>query len=137
MDFKEWFCLKARASFTVDPVIYPSDARFYFGRSDIKAQLRAQINKSFIDPGVPKVVLFGAYGSGKTQTLHHIEYLLANDPPRSLRHKARPIHVVLEMGSKSTHKEWHLQLMEALSRDTVTEWVETSVCQGSRLGRDS
>ena len=124
MDFKEWFCLKARGSFTVDPVIYPSDAQFYFGRSDIKAQLRTQINKSFIDPGVPKVVLFGAYGSGKTQALHHIDYLLANDPPRSLRHKARPIHVVLEMGSKSTHKEWHLQLMEALSRDTVTDWVE-------------
>ena len=124
MDFKEWFCLMARESFTVDPVIYPSDAQFYFGRSDIKAQLLAQINKSFIDPGIPKIVLFGAYGSGKTQTLHHIDYLVANAPPRSLHHKARPVHVVLEMGSKSTHKEWHLQLMEALSRDTVIEWVD-------------
>ena len=124
MDFKEWFCLKERESFTVDPVIYPSDAQFYFGRSDIRAQLLSQINKSFIDPGIPKIVLFGAYGSGKTQTLHHIDYILTNAPPRSLRHKARPIHVVLEMGSKSTYKEWHLQLMEALSRDTVIEWVE-------------
>ena len=86
--------------------------------------MQIQINRSFIDPGIPKIVLFGAYGSGKTQTLHHIDYILANDPPRSLQYKARSVHVVLEMGSKSTHKEWHLQLMEALSRDTVTEWVE-------------
>ena len=124
MDFKDWFCLKERESFTIDPKIYPSDARFYFGRSDIKTQLLGQINKSFIDPGIPKMILFGAYGSGKTQTLHHIDHLVANEPPRALRHKARTVHVVLEMGTKSTYQEWHLQLMEALSRDTVTEWVE-------------
>ena len=124
MEFKEWFCLNARDSFTIDPVIYHSDARFYFGRSDIKTQLLTQINKSFIDPGIPKVVLFGSYGSGKTQTLHHIDYLLANFPPKSLRHIPRPIHVVLEMSSKSSYGEWHLQLMEALSKDMVTNWVE-------------
>ena len=124
MEFKEWFCLNARESFTIDPLIYPSDAQFYFGRSDIKAQLVAQINKSFIVPGIPKIVLYGAYGSGKTQTLHHIDYLLTNDPPKSLRHKPKPVHVVLEMASKSTYGEWHLQLMEALSRDAVTQWVE-------------
>ena len=124
MEFKEWFCLKERDSFTIDPIIYASDARFYFGRSDIKALLLAQINKSFITPGIPKIILYGSYGSGKTQTLHHIDYLLANQPPRSLHGIPRPIHVVLEMGSKSTYQEWHLQLMEALTRDRVTRWVE-------------
>ena len=126
MEFKEWFCLNSRESFTVDPVIYPSDAQFYFGRSDIKARLVDQINKSFIVPGVPKMILFGSYGSGKTQTLHHIDYLVANHPPRSLRHTPKPVHVVIEMGSKSSYGEWHLQLMEALSKDTVTNWVNSA-----------
>ncbi len=124
MEFKDWFCLNARDSFTIDPLIYPSDDRFYFGRSDIKSRLFAQIKRSFIDPGVPKVVLFGAYGTGKTQTLHHIDHYLKTSPPKSLRHKPRAVHVVLEMSSKSSYREWHLQLLEALSRDTVTTWVE-------------
>ena len=123
MEFKEWFCLNSRGSFTVDPMIYSSDSQFYFGRPDVKARLVDQINKSFIVPGVPKIILYGAYGSGKTQTLHHIDYFIANHPPRSLHHTPKPVHVVLEMESKSSYKEWHLQLMEALSKDTVTEWV--------------
>ena len=83
-----------------------------------------QINKSFVAPGVPKIVLYGSYGSGKTQTLHHIEHVLAQEPPRALRHLPAAVYVVLEMGSKSDYRDWHLQLMESLSKDKVTEWVE-------------
>ena len=134
VEFKEWFCLNARESFTIDPLIYPSDAQFYFGRSDIKAQLVAQINKSFIVPGIPKIVLYGAYGSGKTQTLHHIDYLLTNDPPKSLRHKPKPVHVVLEMASKSTYGEWHLQLMEGPIEGRSDPMGRGGIQQGTRLG---
>ena len=35
MNFKDWFCLKDRESFTIDPKINTADARFYFGRAQL------------------------------------------------------------------------------------------------------
>lgn len=124
MNFKEWFCLKDRNSFTIDPKINPTDARFYFGRDEIKKQLKAQIRRAFVDPGIPKMVIYGSFGSGKTQTLYHLEYYMQNDPPKSLKSKPKTVNIVLEMQSKSNHLDWHLQLMEALGKDTVTKWVD-------------
>lgn len=124
MDFKDWFCPKDRESFTIDAMITPSDAQFYLGRADIKNSIVRALARSFVDPGVPKMVLHGAYGSGKTQTLYHIAHLLENDPPKSLKSTPHTVLAILEMGSKSTHHDWHLQLMEALSKDVVTAWVD-------------
>ena len=125
MDFRDWFCLKDRDSFTIDPQITPDDARFYFGREEIKSQLKAQVRRGFVDPGVPKIVIYGSYGSGKTQTLYHLDHHLRTDPPKSLRFNPKTTMVVLEMQSKSDHLSWHLQLMEALGKDTVANWVDT------------
>ena len=36
MDFKNWFCLKDRETFTIDPKINSADARFYFGRAQLR-----------------------------------------------------------------------------------------------------
>lgn len=133
MNFKEWFCLKDRDSFTIDPKINPDDARFYFGRNEIKTKLKAQIRRAFVDPGVPKMVIYGSFGSGKTQTLYHLQYYLQNDPPKSCKFKPRTVDVVLEMQSKSNHLDWHLQLMEALGKDTVAKWVDTLFNKVSNL----
>jgi DNA polymerase III delta prime subunit len=124
MNFRNWFSLKGRDSFTIDPKINPDDARFYFGRDEIKSKLKAQIRRAFVDPGVPKMVIYGSFGSGKTQTLYNLQHYLQNDPPKSLKFKARTVDVVLEMQSKSDHLDWHLQLMEALGKDTVAKWVD-------------
>jgi hypothetical protein len=124
MDFKDWFCLNKRDSFTIDPKMNPGDAKFYFGRHEIMKQLKAQLRRSFIDPKVPKMIIFGPYGSGKTQLLYHIDYLLTNDPPETCKLKPHMIHLNIEMKSKSDHRHWHLQLMEALGKDIVTSWVE-------------
>jgi len=37
MEFQEWFCLKGRDTFTIDPKISSEDAKFYFGREAVKA----------------------------------------------------------------------------------------------------
>ncbi len=124
MEFKEWFCLKERESFTIDPKINPDDARFYFGRDEIKGRIKSQIRRSFVDPGVPKMILYGPYGSGKTQTLFHLEYYLQADRPPACRLNPHIVHLDLEMHSKSTHYDWHLQLLEQVGKDTVTRWVE-------------
>lgn len=124
MDFKEWFCLNGRESFTIDPKVNPDDAKFYFGRHEIMKQLKGQLRRSFIDPKTPKMIIFGPYGSGKTQLLYHIDYLLANEPPETCKLTPYIVHLNVEMKSKSDHRHWHLQLMEALGKGTVTKWVE-------------
>lgn len=124
MDFKEWFCLKERDSFTIDPQIRPNDAQFYFGRPNKLKELKTQLRKGFIDPGVPKIFIYGSFGSGKTQTLYNLAYYLQHDSPKSLLLKPAVVHVVLEMQSKSNHLDWHLQLMEALGKERVSHWVD-------------
>jgi DNA replication protein DnaC len=84
MDFKEWFCLNGRDSFTIDPKINPEDARFYFGRDEISRRIKKQLRISFVEPGVPKMVVYGSYGSGKTQTLYHLRHFLLNTDFRDL-----------------------------------------------------
>ena len=124
MDFKEWFCLNERDSFTIDPQINPEDAQFYFGRPNKLKELKTQLRKGLIDPGVPKIFIYGSFGSGKTQTLYNLAYYLQHDPPKSLRLKPAIVHVALEMQSKSSHLDWHLQLMEALGKERVSRWVD-------------
>ena len=47
MDFKNWFCLKERESFTIDPRINPADARFYFGRAQLDQRMKNQLKRAF------------------------------------------------------------------------------------------
>lgn len=124
MNFKKWFCLKDRESFTIDPKVNAEDARFYFGRHEIMKRVNGQLRRSFIDPTVPKIIIFGPYGCGKTQLLYHLEYLLKNNRPESCKQDVHVVHLDIEMKSKSDHKHWHLQMMEALGKGVVTEWVE-------------
>lgn len=123
MEFKEWFCLDNRGSFTIDAKITPSDGRFYFGRAEKEKQLKAQIRKCFIAPGTPKMMIWGAYGSGKTQTLHYIDYYLRTDKPPSCHLGPRVLHVDIEVQSKSDCGAIHIQLLETLGKDPVTNWV--------------
>lgn len=124
MDFKEWFCLKDRESFTIDPKVNPDDAKFYFGREEIKNRIKGQLRRSFVEPGVPKMVIYGSFGSGKTQTLFHLGHYLQNERPEACRQTPKILHLDLEMHSKSDHKGWHLQLVETLGKATVSTWID-------------
>jgi len=123
MDFKEWFCLKNRESFTIDAKINPSDAQFYFGRQPLEERMLKQMARAFIDPRVPKMMIWGPYGSGKTQTLYYLDYCLTNKTPAQCKGKPHLVHVEVEVQSKSTAASWHLQLTEALGMNTVQEWL--------------
>lgn len=132
MEFPEWFCLKDRDSFIIDPKITAADARFYFGRDAVKDKVVKQLRRSFVD-GVPKMQFFGQYGSGKTQMLYYIRHLLLDSPPPTLKLKPRIVMLAIEMKSKSDHQDLHLQLMEAVSKSVVTEWVEGIAKKGLNL----
>ena len=123
MNLKEWFSLKDRESFTIDPKINPTDARFYFGREVIRDQLIQQLKRAFLAPGVPKMLVYGPFGSGKTQTLFHIGYILKHKKPSTCEYNIHSVHFDLEMRSKSNFRDWHLQLMEALGKEQVGIWL--------------
>jgi DNA polymerase III delta prime subunit len=122
--FKEWFCLNNRETFTIDAKVNPADARFYFGRDPLRDRMKKQINRGFIDPQVPKMMIYGAYGSGKTQTLYYLAYELDANPPASCKGKPHAVHLDIEVQSKSMADQWHLQMMEALGMATVQGWLQ-------------
>ena len=132
MEFREWFCLKNRDSFIVDPKINENDARFYFGRDNIKQQVMRQLRYSFVGT-VPKMLFAGQYGSGKTQMLYYIRHILLNEPPPALKLKPRIIMLAIEMKSKSNHQDLHIQLMEGLSKNVVSDWVSSIAKKGLNL----
>ncbi len=111
MDFRAWFCLKDRDSFTIDPKINADDARFYFGRPNEEERLKRQLRTAFVSPGVPKMIIYGPFGSGKTQTIYHLEYYLLNQHPPACRHQPVTVHLDLEMQDRSDCHTWHLQIM--------------------------
>jgi len=123
--FKDWFCLNGRETFTIDPKVNPTDARFYFGRAPLRDRMKKQINRAFIDPQVPKMMFYGDYGSGKTQTLYFLAYDLVDKAPASCKGKPHVVHLDIEVQSKSMAEQWHLQMMEALGMATVQGWLQT------------
>jgi hypothetical protein len=122
-DFTMWFCLKNRQNFTIDPQVNPEDSQYYFGRNDIRERLQRQIRRSFIAPGIPKMMVWGPYGSGKTQTLFYLDYYLKTQPPASAKGMPHTLYLAIEVRSNATAGNFHMQLMEALGKDTVTKWV--------------
>jgi DNA polymerase III delta prime subunit len=123
--FKDWFCLNNRETFTIDPKVNPTDAQFYFGRTALKERLRKQIVRAFVDPQVPKMMIHGPYGSGKTQTLYHLAWDLKNETPSSCKGKPHVVHLDIEVTSRSGADLWHLQLTESLGMQTCQDWVHT------------
>jgi hypothetical protein len=132
-EFREWFCLKDRPSFTIDPQISPEDARFYFGRDDIKTRLEQQVRRSFITPGVPKMMVRGPYGSGKTQTLFYLEHYLRTQTPESCNGLPHTQYVAAELRSNSTANHLHMQLTERLGKEIVAGWVRRLFDQTTNL----
>jgi hypothetical protein len=123
--FQDWFCLKNRATFTIDPKVNPDDAKLYFGRDTLRDRIRKQVSRAFIDPQVPKMMFYGAYGSGKTQTLYHMAWDMTAKKPASCKGKPHVVHLDIEVQSKSSADSWHLQMTEALEMGTVQGWLET------------
>lgn len=124
MDFNKWFCLKNRLNFTVDPQINRDDAHYYFGRDDIRDRLQKQIRRSFVAPGIPKLMLSGPYGSGKTQTLFYLEHYLKTDNALAAYGKPHTLYATIEMRGNSSAAHLHMQLTESLGKEIVTQWVK-------------
>src|SRR5437868_4484632 len=86
--------------------------------------MRKQVSRAFIDPQVPKMMFYGAYGSGKTQTLYHMAWDMAANRPPSCKGQPHVVHLDIEVQSKSGAPNWHLQMTEALEMSTVQGWLQ-------------
>jgi hypothetical protein len=122
-NFSKWFCLNNRSNFTIDAQINPSDAQYYFGRHDTKLRLQKQVKRAFIDPGVPKMMIYGPYGSGKTQSLFYLYHYLQNELKAIDDATPHLVYVQVEMQERSKAASLHMQLMQALGKETVSGWV--------------
>ena len=122
--FQSWFCLKNHATFTIDPKVNPDDAKLYFGRVQLRDRIQKQVSRAFIDPQVPKMMFYGAYGSGKTQTLYHMAWDMTANKPASCKGMPHVVHFDIEVQSKSSADSWHLQMTEALEMGTVQGWLQ-------------
>jgi|GEM_PF-446690 len=122
--FQDWFCLKNRATFTIDPKVNPDDAKLYFGRDTLRDRIKKQVSRAFIDPQVPKMMFYGAYGSGKTQTLYHMAWDIKENKPESCKGEPYVVHLDIEVHSKSNADSWHLQMTEALEMSVVQGWID-------------
>jgi len=134
--FKNWFCLNGRETFTIDPKVNPTDARFYFGRDPLRDRMWKQIGRAFIDPQVPKMMIHGAYGSGKTQTLHYLAYELVNHTPKACKGKPHVVHLDIEVQSRSMADQWHLQMMEALGMAIVQDWLQALFSKSAKFEQE-
>src|SRR5207245_394565 len=106
-------------TFTVNP---DDDADVYFGGTELQERIRMRILRDFNqERAVPKFMIFGPYGGGKTHTLRNIEYRLRTDPclkdglppVRSIRYELAPIR------SKERWTTVHTRLMNAIGQDLV------------------
>jgi hypothetical protein len=121
---KDFFCLKAREHFYIDP---QQDANLYFGRHELESRLKEQIENSFLKVGVPKIFMTGPYGSGKTHTLFHLKHFLSQAT-------ARPSVEVIyfdigPMKAKTHYSQLHRSFLDRLSRDRVKQLVDRFVSE--------
>ena len=75
-------------------------------------------------PQVPKMLVWGPYGSGKTQTLYFLADWLVKHKPASCRKTPHVVHLEIEVKSKSTASHWHIQMVEALEMNIVQAWLQ-------------
>jgi len=89
----------------------------YFGREDIEASLKSIILKSLKASIPPKIVLYGDWGLGKTQTLFHFINTL-------LVQYSTPVFVECpEFPSKSTFYDFYSLLMNKVGKERLVSMV--------------
>lgn len=124
MNLREYYHLK-KDTFTVNP---DTDAAVYFGGAELESRIRERILRDLNqDRAVPKFMIFGPYGGGKTHNLRHIEYVLGTDATlrdglphlRPLRYELAPIR------SKERWTTVHTRIMNAIGFEVVREAAAT------------
>lgn len=122
---KDYFFLKDRESLSIDPW---RDCNQYFGATKLNLQIQKRLESDFVSPrAVPKFFVHGSYGSGKTHTLAHIDYVLKTDdryPP------TEPIYIdIAPLVAKERFERIHTRLLDAIGLDRIRNAAEATADQ--------
>jgi hypothetical protein len=118
---KDYYLLKDRDSLSIDPW---RDQEQFFGAKDLNRQILKRIQSDFVQPrSVPKFFVFGSYGSGKTHTLAHIEYVLKKDE----MYPTEPIYIdIAPLIAKEQFAKIHGRLLDAIGLDRIRVAAEAT-----------
>lgn len=121
---KEWFCLKGKEHFHIDPQL---DAEVYFARQPKQEEILKRVENGFSSiAGVPKMFLTGFYGGGKTHTLFHIKHYLE----KHVQNLAKCEVVYFDIGmirKNTTYVHLHQRFLESLGFEKVKNLIELFV----------
>lgn len=116
---KEYFFLKSRESLSIDPWL---DREQFFGSSQLNKLIEKRIESDFVQPrSVPKFFVHGSYGSGKTHTLQHIDYVLK----ANTMYRTEPIYIdIAPLVVKERYERIHARLLDAIGLDRIRKAAE-------------
>lgn len=118
---KDYFFLKDRESLSIDPW---RDQKQYFGASNLNDRIVNRIESDFVQPrGIPKFFVHGSFGSGKTHTLAHIEYVLKHWQ----MYPTEPIYIdIAPLTVKERFERIHGRLLDAVGLDRIRSAAEAA-----------
>jgi hypothetical protein len=118
---KEYYHL-TKDAFSIDP---REDAKQYFAGGTLLPQIKERIKSDFVQQRqVPKFCVYGAYGSGKTHTLHHIEYVLGTEFSQDFPTEVIELDIS-PLRAKESWKKVHGDLINAISLERMKKAVAT------------
>lgn len=107
---KDHLCL-TRPNFQINPKQAFDDAKLFFGEQR-NAEIIGNMEMGYMAGYVPRMYLFGGYGTGKTHLLYHLKYHFeTSDGPVQVL----PFVVQAEAESKTRFQALHKRMMDALS----------------------
>lgn len=117
----DYYCLKDRNSLAIDP---ERDKQVYFGATALNDRIVNRVENDFVQPrGVPKFFVYGSYGSGKTHTLLHIQYVLQTRFREM--YPTEPIYLdIAPLVAKEKFERIHGRLVDAVGLDRIRAAVE-------------
>src|SRR5688572_4748929 len=74
---QSWFGLKeGHHDFSIQT---DNDARLFFARHALNVELNRRLRRAFRTESPLKMVLYGAWGVGKTHTMRHVQYVIERE----------------------------------------------------------
>lgn len=113
---QQHLCLN-RANFAINPKQSFDDAELFFGQSRNKEIIK-KIETGYLAGYIPRIYLYGNYGTGKTHLLYHLKHHFDN-------HK-EPINVLaivvqMQVETKSRYQTLHKKMLEAIGIEVMKD----------------
>lgn len=122
---RDYYFLRDRDSLSIDPW---RDQEQFFGDQHLHVRIRKRIESDFAHPrGIPKFFVHGSFGSGKTHTLAHIEYVLRLHE----MYPTNPIYIdIAPLSAKERWEKVHGRLLDAIGLDRIRTAAEAAADKG-------